>query len=111
MTSKEIIENIYEFDVLDKSSYYNNGLDAFARNLNYDMEKAKSLFGDFEYLERNKRSSTGDHDEVITVIHFKEHDIYIGITGYYSSSNGSEFDDICEVTPYTETITRYKIVK
>lgn len=46
------------------------------------------------------------------VYYFKDHDVYIKVTGYYSSYNGTDFDegwDCCsEVRPEQKTITVYQ---
>lgn len=52
----------------------------------------------------------GTHWE--SVLYFSAHDIYIKFTGYYSSYEGIEFDDMFqaakEVKPHDKTITVYE---
>lgn len=59
----------------------------------YDgTEIISSELGEFKYVLSNKRLSNGDHDTSQTVLHFKEHNVYLSISGYYDSHNGSNFD-------------------
>ena len=45
-----------------------------------------------------------------TVKYFSKHDVYIKLSGYYSSYNGTDFDeyDYQEVKPTEKTITIYE---
>lgn len=51
----------------------------------------------------------GDYDVMMKVVHFKDHDVYISLTGYYASHSGTEWDgEYKEVFPKTKTITVYE---
>lgn len=69
-------------------------------------EEVASKFGKFKFVTCNDRSATGDHDEVQTVIHFIDHDVYLAAEGYYSSHSGSNYEDAEWKQVYPHTITR-----
>jgi hypothetical protein len=66
--------------------------------------------GRFEEIDQIGGESEGSHWH--SVKYFKDHDVYLKVTGYYSSYNGTDFDDgwdSCEqVTPQEKTITVYE---
>ena len=74
-----------------------------------------------EWLEQNNLPSWEEADQEggedqgshwHSVKYFKDHDVYIKVTGWYSSYNGTDFnnwDDACsEVRPQQKTITVYE---
>lgn len=97
MTYQEIIEE------LKKS---NRDLEDFA------YENISFIPGlTWEEIEQIGGEGEGDHWH--SVKYFPEHNIYIKITGYYQSYNGTEFyggyDECCsQVTPQQRTITVYE---
>lgn len=53
-----------------------------------------------------------DFDCKVKVGHFVDHDVYIQVTGYYSSGNGTEWDgDFEEVRPVEKTVIEYETIK
>jgi hypothetical protein len=70
----------------------------------------KEKFGDYkEVYSKGDREGGGEDSE--WVVHFLEHDIYLSVTGFYSSYNGTDWDsDITQVAPYEQTIIVYKNV-
>jgi len=56
----------------------------------------------------------GQGDTWYSVKYFPDHDVYINVSGYYSSYNGTDFndwDDACsEVKPIEKTITVYESI-
>ena len=68
----------------------------------------KETFGEIE--EVTQEGGEGEGEEWYTVILFKDHGVYIRINGYYSSSEGTNFDDseFLEVTPKEKIITVYE---
>lgn len=51
----------------------------------------------------------GDYDTMVTVQHFKDHNVYISLSGYYSSQEGTTWDgDFKQVFPKQKTITVYE---
>lgn len=84
---------------------------AYSYNLEDDIEKQiKEKCGEFKYLREAKRDLF-DTDSVETIIHFTEHDVYLALTGYYDSWNGSEMDEgPFEVKPEEVKVTTYNAV-
>lgn len=65
-----------------------------------------------EEIEIEQVGGEGEGSHWHSVKYFKDHDVYIKVTGYYSSYNGTDFDegwDCCsEVRPEQKTITVYQ---
>ncbi len=65
-----------------------------------------------EYTEIDQYGGEGKGEEWYSVKHFPQHDVYIKISGYYSSYEGTDFSDewgCCEeVRPVSKTITVYE---
>ncbi len=74
----------------------------------YDSEKLG--LGKVEEIDQYGGEGEGDHWH--SVKHFKEHNVYIKVTGWYQSYNGTEFYDgwncCSEVKPIQKTITVYE---
>lgn len=100
MSNKLTAEQILK--VLD-----DNGIseDEFA----YDDVDYKRL-GLGEVEEVYQEGGEGQGDEWYSVKHFKDHNVYIKIEGYYQSHNGTEFENGMgeEVRPIEKTITVYE---
>lgn len=110
MDANELLEELNCFKQ-EEDEYYVNNPTRFGFGYDIDEDKVREKFGEFEYELTNERLSDGDHDTILTVIHFKDHNLRVGIYGYYDSNNGSEFDlGFCIVEPYQVTVTRYKTV-
>jgi hypothetical protein len=97
-------------------------------NYNQLLEKVKQYcenkVEDFAWLSSREHEglgnvvavdSTGGEDrgsDWSRVLHFTDHDIYIKISGYYSSDHGTDFEDwqdaVKEVRPKQQTITVYE---
>lgn len=65
-----------------------------------------------EWKEVHQQGGEGEGDHWESVKYFPDHDVYIKVTGYYQSYNGTEFyggyKDCCsEVRPEEKTITVY----
>lgn len=71
----------------------------------------KAKLGDYEVLEYGR--CMDDPDQVEVVIHFKEHNIHIGMFGYHSSWDGDNWDDATPVVVEPEEVkyTRWNIKK
>lgn len=82
--------------------------DDFLYELSSKSQPYKSAFGEIEEVNsEGDREDGGDYSE--KVFHFKEHGIYVKITGSYSSYEGTEWDyDWSQVTPKEKTITVYE---
>jgi len=110
MNSKEILENLNQYKDKEDEGYVNN-CRRFGHGYDFDEEKVEKEFGKIEYLLTDERLADGDHDTSMSVIYFEDHDVYIAITGYYSSHDGTEFDEMSIVKPEKVTIIKYKQVK
>lgn len=64
--------------------------------------------GEIEEVEQYGGEDMGS--EYYVVQYFKDHDVYIRTDGYYSSYNGTDWEDGygCEVRPKEKTITVYE---
>lgn len=99
MTAQEII------DFLD-DLYEQEGNEIGQGDIDEDLVSEK--LGKFEYIKECDRNLF-DTDSVETVIHFIDHDIYIGYSGIYDSWNGDEIDEgPYEVKPVEKTIIIYE---
>lgn len=73
-----------------------------------EVDTLTSIVGEVEIVyEVGDCEGGGDHSEV--VVHFKEHNIFLKATGFYSSYNGTEWNSkITQVVPYEKVVTFYK---
>jgi len=59
-----------------------------------------------------RKGGEGQGSEWYSIKYFKDHDVYIKVEGYYSSYNGTDFDDgwdcCSQVVPTQKTITVYE---
>jgi hypothetical protein len=63
-----------------------------------------------EYIEVDQQGGEGQGEHWHSVKYFPDHDIYIKVTGYYSSYDGTEIDgwnSCSEVKPRQKVITVY----
>jgi len=90
-----------------------NSLDLEIIELAYDcnntiQDEIKEKCGDFEYVLEGEVQNS-DLDTIHSVIHFKDHDVYIGFSGQKDSWAGDEWDfGPTEVKPKKITITTYE---
>lgn len=103
MKKQEIIEIFKKYEVT---------IDDFAfENIQKDLKDTIQLeTGIWEEIDQYGGESMGDHWH--SVKHFKEHDVYIKVIGWYQSYNGTEFYDgwgcCSQVLPQQKTITVYE---
>lgn len=74
-----------------------------------DYDKEDLGLGEIVEVHQEGGGEQGSHWE--SVKHFKDHDVYIKVSGYYSSYNGTDFDswgDCSHVTPQEKVITVYE---
>lgn len=108
MDAKEIIskleETLNDLDLAKVDLFREDYSDA-------DNDALKLAVGEFEVVERG-RAAVGDHDSYDIVYFFKEHNVYLLASGYYSSWSRTDWSDadFCEVKPVTKTITVYESV-
>jgi len=67
-----------------------------------------------EWKEIQQHGGEGEGSDWYSVKHFSEHDIYIKVSGHYTSFNGTDFDgfdDACsEVKPVEKKVTFYEAI-
>lgn len=96
MTAQSIIKHLEDSDV---------SLQSFAHE-DYDV-KALDLG---EIVEVKQKGGEDQGSEWFSVKHFKEHDVYLLVPGYYSSYDGVNFDgweSVYEVKPKEVNVMRY----
>jgi hypothetical protein len=106
MEAKELIEKLRNWNDGEEEQGYYDSIHRRIAHQDIDQDKLKEDFGDFEYKLMAERGSTGDHDSCTTVIYFKEHDVYLALEGWYSSQEGSMFEDDNWHQVYPKQITR-----
>lgn len=107
LTFKEILEVLKAFE-------YDNGEELSVRNFAYENYD-RDLLGLGEIKEVEQHGGEGEGSNWFSVKHFKDHDVYIKVQGYYTSHYGTDFDgwdDACtEVKPTTKTIQVFESIK
>ena len=100
MNYKEIIAKIEELEITKED---------FADD--WDSERLDPIFG--KSTEVDSHGGEGSGEEYWTVRYFEEHDVYVRLEGYYSSYEGTNFDDddYEHVYPHQKTITVYSTSK
>lgn len=82
-----------------KTGFGHNDEDIF-NSVELGLGKSESV-----YYDRQGSS----YDTMVQVIYFKDHDVYISLSGYYSSQEGTEWDgDYQQVYAKTKMITVYE---
>lgn len=75
-------------------------------------EMIHEKLGEWCEIEEAATGGEGKGENWNRVFHFKDHNVYIKVHGYYSSYNGTEFDDgwdcCSQVVPTQKTITVYE---
>lgn len=119
MTGKEIVARLEEFFGDNVHAYaYGNYTEAET----FDYEAHKELDWKEREVECLKQLGLGEIKEVdsyggegqgetwYVVNHFVDHDVYIRTDGFYSSYNGTDFDEGfgSEVRPISKTITVFE---
>lgn len=79
----------------------------------FDEKTCNSLgVGKIERMENGSRGGRDEGSYYERVYYFADHDVYMKIEGYYTSYEGTTFEDgwncVTEVRPQQETITVYK---
>ena len=113
MNYKEIKEKLKEIGLDGKKLglYAQNGEcmvydDETGDEIEYDVEGLlEEHLGKFEVAET---SYFHDGYECWCVYAFKEHNVFIKMTGYFSSYDDTEWGDFFEVVPEQKTITVYE---
>ncbi len=83
----------------------------FDEDATFTTEDGQEIaLGPFKEVYREREGS--DKDQAVCVIYSEKHDVYIGVDGYYSSNDGSTYDNgPYEVRPKEVTVTIYEQVE
>lgn len=96
MKAEEIIEKIKLIE------------DKYDRIYELSSDKNKETFGEVK-LVNNEGNTEGGGEYSEKVYFFKDHNVYLKVTGCYTSYNGCDWnDDWTEVKPIEKTITVYE---
>lgn len=97
MNAKEIIEAIKKANIT---------VDEFA----YGDFDSKDVPGLGEFKKVDQHGGEGQGEKWWSVKYFKDHDVYIKTNGFYTSYNGTDFEDGYgeEVRPVEKTITIFE---
>jgi hypothetical protein len=96
-------------EIIDIAKQNTESVDEFV--LEYECDLGYKL-GKVEEIYDAKQGGEGKGENWVRVYHFKDHDVYIKVQGYYQSYSGVEFynewDSFSEVTPSQRIITVYE---
>jgi len=105
------IKKIIDSDLFDKyecgpeqwmcNDVYDSLVNVEPSELKFEWEK----LGDYKLVQPH--GGEGQGDDYYAVYHFIDHDVYIKFKGYYSSYEGFEYQNMCEVFPQEVTITKF----
>jgi hypothetical protein len=98
MTAQEILEKLPEiFEDVSEFAYEEDWTD-----------DDNTGIGDFK--EITQYGGEGKGEEWYSIKYFPKHDIYIRVDGFYTSYNGTDFEEGWgqEVKPVTKTVTVYE---
>jgi len=101
LTYKKII-SILKKELKDVSQFAYSDFDS-------NIDKLKKELGPFEDIDSH--GGEGEGSDWWVVKYFKDHDIYIKVSGYYTSYSGTDFegwDDCSQVFPKKKTIIVYE---
>jgi hypothetical protein len=96
----------YQEIITEVKEKYSNNVSRFAFKEKDTLDKSG------EFTEVSQKGGKGEGDEWYSVKYFKDHNIYIRVDGYYTSYEGTEFEDwdySCgEVKPIERLVTFYE---
>lgn len=117
LTAKEILEIIeanYEIETFAFGDFDHLSEDSELitnEELTYAEQELDNLnrLGLGKVVEVKQKGGEGEGDEWYSVKHFVDHDVYIRTDGFYTSYEGTSFEDGYgrEVFPHQKTITVY----
>lgn len=106
MTAEEIIEILKKYEVRVEDFAYDD--------IQEDLEDTIKVETG-EWKEINQYGGEGQGDTWYSIKHFPKHNVYIKVSGYYSSYNGTDFGNwknSCKgVIPVQKTIIDYEVIK
>jgi hypothetical protein len=108
---KEILESdLFEENELSPDNWMHEDVYEHTDEIddNPELFTEYSKLGKIECVEQF--GGEGQGDNYYSVYHFEDHDVYIQFQGWYASHHGSEYEEMFEVKPYEEVVTKYKQV-
>lgn len=97
-------------EILEKIKLMHGSVGDFAQYSLAEYNTPTATLGECKTVEQY--GGTGKGNTWYSVKHFPDHDVYIKVSGYYSSYGGPDFEDwedACkEVRPVEKTITIYE---
>jgi len=98
MNGKELIQNLNNY--ISRPGKY---LDDILR----DTDSLKDEFGEVEIVEEIG-DTEGGGEKSVKVLHFKDHDVYVKFSGYYTSYDGTTWnDEFKQVYPRKVEVVQY----
>ena len=114
MNSKEVIEYLDQFDLVDSKWDGQYDSDKLKEELHCEYLpddisiKLKEDVGEYDIVN-TVGGGEGGGEYVELVVHFKEHDVFLKATASYYSHHGIDYwQNWKEVTPKTKTVTYYE---
>ena len=105
MTAREIFNYLGSFlDIENMPSFLDGYKDIEIEKWNESQAK----LGTYKRVHKDRIGD--DKDITETVYYFVDHDCFIKFTGWYSSYEGTTYEDWAEVIPVEKTITIYEAV-
>lgn len=108
----EILKTKLDDEAFDDGEEYEYSIERF--NNIYSKQKYNELgLGPIVKKPEGSKGGSGQGSDYKRIYHFVDHDVYVEISGFYSSYEGVDFSgdwEECskEVRPYQEMITVYK---
>lgn len=107
LTGEQIIKILDEKEDEVEDGGLKSAFGNFGNSLDDEFNSVKLGLGESESVHCDREGSS--YDTMVQVIYFKDHDVYISLSGYYSSRDGTEWDgDYKQVYSKTKMITIYE---
>lgn len=105
MDFQEIVEKLKEANI--KPEDLQDIIEGYGSS-EFTLEFLETLVGNVEEVN-SIGGGEGEGDYVERVYHFKDHNVYIKITGFYSSYNGTDWGEhFREVKPKEKVVTVFE---
>lgn len=108
MTAVEIISEFEKQEVSVEEFAYG---DVGENTPNEDGKSVTMIENIGKMVEVDQHGGSDEGSNWYSIKFFPDHDIYLKVSGWYSSYNGTDFDgweSVKQVTPAKETVTVYK---
>lgn len=95
---KTLLNDLTELDDgIELDAWMGEDVSADAELSSLEVKEILQKIGSFEFTDHYGGEGSGD--DYWTVVHFKDHDIYVQFDGWYASHCGAEFEDMFQVWP------------